>query len=192
MDKHSALAVGRAFQWNDGLAGFDVLACPGGQDRPDPWRELGLQGKAKIQRFINEGGGYIGICLGAHYASVNSDYWNNRIQLGDDELYLGLFPGVAVSGQEEIAPKAPWPLMTGLNISDRTHPITDSLPEKLKIVYYPESPYLQPFDEANITIIARYEITGNPAMIAFDYGKGRVFLSGPHPEIEVDSDRDGS
>lgn len=29
-------------------------------------------------------------------------------------------------------------------------------------------------------------------MVAFEYGKGRVFLSGPHPEIEVDSDRDGS
>jgi glutamine amidotransferase-like uncharacterized protein len=29
-------------------------------------------------------------------------------------------------------------------------------------------------------------------MVAFEYGAGRVFLSGPHPEIEVDSDRDGS
>lgn len=35
-------------------------------------------------------------------------------------------------------------------------------------------------------------MTGNPAMVAFEYGKGRVFLCGPHPEIEVDSDRDGS
>jgi len=82
--------------------------------------------------------------------------------------------------------------MTWLNISDRTHPIADSLPEQMKIVYYPSSPYLQPYDNANVTIIATYEITENPAMVAFDYGNGRVFLSGPHPEIEVDSDRDGS
>jgi CubicO group peptidase (beta-lactamase class C family)/glutamine amidotransferase-like uncharacterized protein len=206
MDRHSALAMGRAFQWmgcpveavnadnirNDCLADFNVLACPGGESRPDPWRELGLEGKAKIQEFISGGGGYIGICLGALYASDYGDFWNNQIQVGADELYLDLFAGVAYCGQEEIAPQGGWPLMTWLNISDHTHPIADSLPERMKIVYYPSSPYLQPYDNAQVTIIATYEITENPAMVAFDYGNGRVFLSGPHPEIEVDSDRDGS
>jgi len=28
-------------------------------------------------------------------------------------------------------------------------------------------------------------------MLAFDYGLGRVFLIGTHPEIEEDSERDG-
>ena len=28
-------------------------------------------------------------------------------------------------------------------------------------------------------------------MVAFEYGWGRVFLIGPHPEWEEDSDRDG-
>ena len=169
-----------------------LLACPGGESRPDPWGELGLEGKAKIHDFISAGGGYIGICLGAVYASDNSNFWNNQIQLGADELHLDLFPGVAVSGQEEIAPQGPMPLMTGVNISDDTHPIADSLPAKMRIVYYPGSPHLQPYDNANVTIIARYEMTENPAMVALNYGNGRVFLSGPHPEIEVDSDRDGS
>lgn len=206
MDRRSALAMGRAFQWmgchvevvnaddikNDCLDDFDVLACPGGESRPDPWGEMGLEGKAKIQEFISGGGGYIGICLGALYASDYGDFWSNQIQVGVDELYLDLFPGVAYCGQEEIAPQGGWPLMTWLNISDRTHPIADSLPEQMKIVYYPSSPYLQPYDNAHVTIIATYEITENPAMVAFDYGNGRVFLSGPHPEFEVDSDRDGS
>jgi glutamine amidotransferase-like uncharacterized protein len=207
MDRHSALAMERAFEWmgchvevvsadnikNDCLDDFDVLALPGGESRPDPWGELGLEGKAKIQEFVSGGGGYIGVCLGALYASDYGDFWGNReIQLAADELYLDLFPGVAYCGQEEIAPQGVWPLMTWLNISDRAHPIADSLPEQMKIVYYPSSPYLQPYDDANVTIIATYEITENPAMVAFDYGNGRVFLSGPHPEIEVDSDRDGS
>ncbi len=206
MDKHSGLAMGRAFQWmgcyvelvnadnikNDRLDDFDILACPGGESRPDPWGELNLEGKAKIQEFISGGGGYIGICLGAIYASDYGDFWNNQLQMGEDELYLDLFPGVAYCGQEEIAPQGSWPLMTGLDLSEHAHPIADSLPEKMRIVYYPSSPYLQPYENANVTIIARYEITGNPAMVAFDYGNGRVFLSGPHPEIEVDSGRDGS
>ena len=111
---------------------------------------------------------------------------------GVDEIYLDIFPGVAYCGQEEIASKGSWPLMTDLKISNNTHPIIDSLPERIKIVTYPNGPYLKPYEETNVTIIAIFEITGNPAMVVFEYGKGRVFLSGPHPEIEVDSDRDGS
>jgi glutamine amidotransferase-like uncharacterized protein len=82
--------------------------------------------------------------------------------------------------------------MTWLNISDPDNPITASQSERIKIVYYLSSPYLLPYNDTNVTVIATYEITGNPAMVAFEYGNGRVFLSGPHPEIEVDSDRDGS
>lgn len=204
MDSHSALAMGRAFQWmgcdvelvkaGDILSGclhnFDVLACPGGESRPDPWGELGLEGKSKIQEFIKGGGGYLGVCLGALFASDYCYFWG--IKWATDELYLDLFPGVAYCGQEEIAAQGGWPLMTWLKISDPGHPITALLSERIKIVYYPSSPYLLPYRGTNVTVIATYEISGNPAMVAFEYGNGRVFLSGPHPEIEVDSDRDGS
>ena len=204
MDGHSALALGRAFQWmgcnvkivnadsikSDCLNHFNVLAFPGGESNPDPWEELGLDGKSKIQRFIRTGGGYIGICLGALFASDKGYFWGTK--WGVDELYLDLFPGVAYCGQEKISPKGSWPLMTNLKISSHTHPITDSLPKRIKVVFYPNGPYLQPYKGTNITIVATFEITGSPAMVAFEYGKGRVFLSGPHPEIEVDSDRDGS
>lgn len=205
MDAHSTLAIGRAVQWmgcrevelvnadsikSGSLNQFDVLACPGGESRPDPWGELGSEGKSKIQEFIREGGGYLGICLGALFASDYCDSWGTR--LGEDEKYLDLFPGAAHCGQEEIASQGGWPLMTWLEISDHTHSITAFLPEQIKIVYYPNGPYLKPYEDADVTIIATYKITGNPAMVAFEYGKGRVFLSGPHPEIEVDSDRDGS
>lgn len=204
MDSHSALALGRAFQWmgcdveivdadsiySECLKNFDVLACPGGKSQPNPWKELGMEGKSKIHEFLRDGGGYVGVCLGALYASDYCDSWGTR--LAQDELYLDLFPGVAYCGQEEIAPQGGWPLMTWLNIPNHTHPITASLPDRINIVYYPNGPYLKPYDDMNVTVIATYEITGNPAMVAFEYGNGRVFLSGPHPEIEVDSDRDGS
>jgi len=35
-------------------------------------------------------------------------------------------------------------------------------------------------------------VTGTPAIVAFQYGQGRVFLIGPHAEFEEDSDRDGA
>lgn len=204
MDEHSALAMGRTFQWmgcqvvivnkdsikNGFLNNFDVLACPGGESRPEPWGELGLEGKSKVQAFIRGGGGYIGICLGALYACDCCNFWG--LQLAKDELYLDLFLGVAHCGQKEIVPQGGLPLMTWLKIPDHANSIMESLPERIKIVYYPSSPYFQAYEDMKVTIVAIYEITGNPAMIAFEYGKGRVFLSGPHPEMEADSDRDGS
>jgi len=38
--------------------------------------------------------------------------------------------------------------------------------------------------------IATYDYNGEPAIISFQYGDGKVVLSGPHPEIEEDSRRD--
>ena len=66
MDSHSAIALGRAFLWmgcgvesidasrikNGDLDRFDVLACPGGASRPNPWRDLGLEGKSTIAREL--------------------------------------------------------------------------------------------------------------------------------------------
>jgi len=204
MDRHSTLAIGRAFHWmgcyvkvvnddsikSDSLNKYAVLAIPGGETLPDPWHELDLEGKSKIQEFIRGGSGYIGICLGALYACDFCEFWG--VKWAKDELYLDLFPGVAHCGQEAIAPQGGWPLMTYLKITDDTHSIIDSIQERITIVYYPSSPYFQLSKDTNVKIVAVYEITGNPAMVAFEYGKGRIFLSGPHPEIEVDSDRDGS
>jgi glutamine amidotransferase-like uncharacterized protein len=36
----------------------------------------------------------------------------------------------------------------------------------------------------SIDVWARFPVIDEPAMIAFQYGRGRVFLSGPHPEVE--------
>ena len=178
---------------NGCLDNFDVLACPGGSG--SPLGELGLEGKLKIQDFISGGGGYIGICAGALYAC---DYFvwigvpsftppfNENVVMGE-ELCWDLFPGVGYFPIEEISVHT---AMTKINIIDHTHPISDSLPDHMQI-FYAQSPYLQPYEDANITILGTYDVTGKPAIVAFQYGSGRVFLSGPHPEFEMDSDRDG-
>jgi hypothetical protein len=157
---------------------------------PDPWNDLGATGKSIVQRFIRDGGGYIGTCLGAVFATDKADFWG--VPLGVDEFFLDLYSGVAHCGQEDIAPQGSWPLMTDVVVADRAHPVSEALPPRMRVVMYPNGPYLQPYPDTRATIIATYDLTGNPAMVAFEYGDGRVFLSGPHPEIEVDSDRDGS
>jgi hypothetical protein len=103
---------------------------------------------------------------------------------------LGLFPGHGDGPLEAI----PWPTynMTWINMVNRTHPITKSLPERMCILYY-GGPTFHPYEGADVTILGRYNVNGQqPAIVATQYGLGRVFLSGPHPEIEEDDPRDGT
>jgi len=206
MSEESALAAGRAFQWmcssvelvdadcikNGCLNNFDILVYAGGESRPDPWSELGNAGKTRINEFVMEGGGFLGICFGAGYASHSWYYWGEDWRAEDKELYLNLFNGVAYSGQVEIAVKGSHALMTGITITDNTIITSDSVPLQMSVVYYPDSPYFQFSKDTMVSVVATYDATGHPAMIAFGYGDGKVFLSGPHPEIETDSNRDGS
>lgn len=76
--------------------------------------------------------------------------------------------------------------MTTINIDNSILPNIDS---ELEILYY-GGPLFLPFtkEKDNITTIATYEVPGapadgQPAMILFPYGNGKVFLTGPHPEI---------
>ena len=76
--------------------------------------------------------------------------------------------------------------MCKVDILDPTHPITQSEPDSTWMPYY-WGPVLVPNKDANVTILGKYDRVNQPTMMAFDYGLGRVFLIGTHPEIEEDS-----
>ena len=80
--------------------------------------------------------------------------------------------------------------MAQINIVNHTHSITNSLPESLQILYI-GGLYIIPYNGADHTVLGTYNITGHPAIVACNYGIGRVFLIGPHAEIEEHNDRDG-
>jgi glutamine amidotransferase-like uncharacterized protein len=175
---------------------FDLLMWPGGH-YPAYWDEVGLEGKAEIQEFVSGGGGYLGICAGAYYAAdymvwMDDDaYPPPEYKVEGDELNLDLFPGVAYGPIFEIAdrPEPGW-AMTEINLVEQTHPITESMPNPMTMIYI-GGPYLEPYDDADVSILGEYDVTGTVAMVACEYGEGRVFLIGPHGEIEEGSDRDG-
>ena len=48
-----------------------------------------------------------------------------------------------------------------------------------------------PNEEAEIEILGVYDINNQPCIAAFEYGMGKVFIIGTHPEFEEDSERDG-
>ncbi|MFX1255530.1 MAG: BPL-N domain-containing protein [Promethearchaeota archaeon] len=178
------------------LENFDILCWPGGH-YPAFWDEMGLAGKNAVQNFVQNGGGYLGICAGAYYAC---DYivWMDDpaypppdYKVEGDELNLDLCEAVAWGPIFEIAPRPePGYDMTQIDIVNHIHPITDNLPDHMQIIYI-GGPYLVPYVDADLSILGVYNETNDNAIIACSYGNGRVFLIGPHAEIEEDSYRDG-
>lgn len=168
---------------NGSLSNFDLLCMPGGWAYGF-YEDLRWDGASKILDFVRRGGAYLGICAGAFYTC---DYivWEGIKY----DYPIGLFPGYGIGPLDEI----PWPNynITRIDIVNHAHPITSSEPAYEHILYY-GGPELHPYEGTEVTILATYNSSGQPAIVAFEYGAGRVFLCGPHPEIEEDSLRDGA
>ncbi|MHA1828817.1 MAG: BPL-N domain-containing protein [Candidatus Heimdallarchaeaceae archaeon] len=180
------------------LERFDILLWPGG-DYVAYWGEMGLDGKAAVQEFIANGGGYFGICAGGYYACDymvwmdDGNYPPPDYKVEGDELNLDLFQGVAWGPIFELADRPdPGYAMVTVNIN-HNHPITRELPDQMRILYV-GGPYFVPYEEAenNITILGIYDLTRQNAIVSTTFGDGRVFLISPHAEVEEDSDRDGN
>jgi len=162
----------------------DILYFPGGNSGPYS-QKISDAGKYKIRDFVRDGGGYIGTCAGGCFAS-DTVKW---LGYTHTEGHLGLFQGIADGPVNEIYPY-PDTGMCEINYTAPGHPITRGLGDK-EWIYYWWGPKFIPYEGADVDVIGTYAITDEPALVAFEYGDGRVFLIGPHPEWEEDSDRDG-
>jgi glutamine amidotransferase-like uncharacterized protein len=193
----SVRAAEKMFQWMNlsvkrigpddikkgGLNGFRMLCVPGG-DMYQYAQDLSSNGRQKIRDFVYNGGGYVGICGGAYYASKRVVWQSRRIEMAS----LGLFNGEAVGALSQIIPYPEYG-MCNITVTTSSHPITRAEQNFTSMLYY-WGPALIPDDYDNMTVLGVYEKTGQPAMIALSHGQGRVFLVGTHPEIEEDSTRD--
>jgi biotin--protein ligase len=161
---------------------FDILYMTGGWAVPYI-RDLKNDGTDKIRKFVQQGGSYIGTCAGAFFAA-DYIFWEGKRY----EYPLDLFPGYAKGPIMEIAP---WPgfKLGRINLSQTSHPITQGEPDSLVSLYY-GAPWfgLPPGFKADV--LAYYDINKRPAMVAYEYGRGRVFLTGLHTEFEEGDDRD--
>ena len=131
-----------------------------------------LRGRASklMREFIRKGGGYLGVCAGAYFASEKI--------IWEGEVYhppLKIFPGVAIGPIRELAP---WPLYTVADII--------FLGEKTRAFYYGG-----PYFEGEGKVLATYEINGKPAVILSRFGQGKVLLSGLHFEYDLTGSEDG-
>ncbi len=142
-------------------------------------------GLQHIRDLVSGGGFYMGMCAGSYFAS-DSIEWEGGIY----DYQLGLFNGFARGAIDTIAP---WPnyVMTDVTMN-MNNPINVYSSGRETILYY-GGPVYEPKPGQNIDTLATWDSWYNlPAIINFTYGNGRVFFSGPHPETEEDSQRDGN
>lgn len=161
-----------------GLQGYDVVVFSGGSGSAQA-KSLGETGRERVREFVRNGGGYVGICAGAYLACSNFS-WG-----------LGILNASTVSNQ--------WRRGSGFVETEITVDGTPILgPVKgVFLVRYNNGPILKPGTRADLPAykplaLFRTEVAQNgtpvgvmvhsPAQAAAPFGRGRVFVSSPHPE----------
>ncbi|MFW9801650.1 MAG: BPL-N domain-containing protein [Candidatus Thorarchaeota archaeon] len=169
---------------NDILVDYDIIAIPGGW----AWayfQDLTNSGIVRVRNFVENGGAFFGVCAGAYFACDNIRWEGENIGYS-----LDLYPNLGIGPIEEIAA---WPghNMTRINLNKAvTGPDLSGEPDSHTVMYY-GGPYFETAGTDGVNVIATYEVNGEPAIISYEYGQGRIVLSGPHVEWEEDADRDG-
>jgi putative intracellular protease/amidase len=161
-----------------GLAGYDVVVFSGGSGGTQA-KSLGEEGREEVRKFVKNGGGYVGICAGAYLACSNFS-WG-----------LGILNASTVSSK--------WMRGSGFVEEEATvdgAPILGPVEGKF-LVRYNNGPIIKPGNRADLpayrpVALFRTEVAKNgtpvgimvdsPAQAVANYGKGRVFISSPHPE----------
>lgn len=166
---------------DNNLDEISLFYFPGGST--GPYREkITENGRNNLREKINYGCAYIGTCAGGLIA-CESNLWSGY---DDNEGLFKIYPGAGIGPIPEIY-QYPKVGMCKINFTNEIADIDNS--DDCWILYY-NGPYFE-VTGSNTKVIANYQISNNPAIVTSTYGKGRVFLTGPHPEFEEDSDRDG-
>ncbi len=162
--------------------GFKIVSFPGG-DMYRYSQDILESGKEKIRDFIRNGGKYIGLCAGGFFTSEKLYWQGSRLIMSS----LSLFEGTARGPNNEII-AYPWYGMCDVKL-DTTQVIARGMSASLSVLYY-RCPCFEPEGD-EIFQPGTYSAINKAAMLVFEYGSGRVFATGAHPEIEEDNDRDG-
>lgn len=167
-----------------GLGGYDVVIFTGGSGSRQA-NTIGLLGREQTRRFVEAGGGYVGICAGA-YLACDGFSW-----------------GVKVLDAKTPSPK--WER----GHADLKIEATDAgqallgLPRESVVIYH-NGPVLVPANNPAIAdfeplVLFRSEVSkvagqaglqiDTPAVARGKFGAGRVLVSSPHPEQTAGMER---
>ena len=116
-----------------------------------------------IRNFVKSGGRYLGICMGGYLAGTHPGF---NLLPGDTDQFIAS-PKASVISEVDTILKVFW----------RKQPC---------YMYFQDGPYFILHRGAKeVTVLATYTNGKIAAMVA-PYGKGKVGVSGPHPEATTD------
>jgi hypothetical protein len=146
-----------------------------------------------VRNFIESGGGYVGICAGAFLATAKYD-WS-----------LGLINAKTFTGKQYVpglGEKSMWFRGIGtvqMELTAKGREILGEIPGVVQL-RYANGPILSPAGREDLpeyvtlaffrTEISKYEpqkgtMIDTPAIIASEFGRGRVIAISPHPEASA-------
>ncbi len=158
---------------------LDVFVMPGGADLPY-CKSLNGSRNARLRRWVEKGGVYLGLCAGAYYGCSEIVFHGHGEEIvGQREL--GFLEGVAVGSIEAIAPLYDGTLKSATVVS--------LVADNGKVVgsFYHGGPFFQIEENAGVKVLARYEtVAARPAAVVESFvGDGKALLCGVHPEVSV-------
>jgi len=160
------------------LKPFDVVVFSGGSGSAQA-EAIGEAGRHNVREYVRGGGGYVGICAGAYLACSNFK-WG-----------LGILNASTVSNK--------WQRGQGFmefEVTDEGRKLLGDVQGLFKVRYH-NGPIIKPGDRTDLPAytpvalfrseIAEYGspvgvMVNSPAQALGTFGKGRVFISSPHPE----------
>ncbi|MFW9849619.1 MAG: BPL-N domain-containing protein, partial [Candidatus Thorarchaeota archaeon] len=157
---------------NGSLTSFDMLLMPGGLYSDERCQILQESDMDTIRQFVADGGAYLGIEGGASYVTA----WRANMFHGN---YLADANGTGI-----------YLLSFDMN-QECTEPDLSEEPASYTMLYK-NSGYFSTDDWTGVTVVCTYQDTGYAAMLVFQYGDGKLFLTSAHPEFEEGDDRDGT
>lgn len=131
---------------------FYVLIIPGGYTLR-LLENLSEASRQSIRSFVENGGGYVGICMGSYVASE-----------------IGLVESLAIrmSGEYDVE----------LDVVRPDHPVMKGYGGKVRMSYQ-NGPEIVPTDaETSLAVFPNHR----SAIVAGSFGNGRIVLFSPHPE----------
>lgn len=156
-----------------------LLIVPGGADR-FYHRALDGKGTDRIRAFVENGGGYLGICAGAYFGAERIEFEKGgELEVCDDRS-LAFYPGLAAGpalGQGKFC-----------YLSEKGAEAARLSGNEEWYSYYNGGCAFYDGDEhPQVEVLSRYlDVAQNPAaIIARRFGKGLAILSGVHFECSV-------
>lgn len=150
---------------DDTLARATIYVQPAGNaSLDDAWEHVEKTAPA-VRKFVKNGGRYLGFCMGGYFAGSNPGF---ELLPGDTDQWIAS-KKASVTTEKDAVVSVAW--------GSRT-----------RFMYFQDGPYfIVDEDDKNandVEVLARYSSNEKIAAMVAPFGKGKVGVSGPHPEAD--------